>query len=283
MSDFPYAPSARPFWFVSLELSAELLRAEIAKIDRLIRQHPELRAIFDIPKATVSQRALGFALLAHRGVIELINETFFSIYQEPPALSPDQSEVIRHTDNLIPEDGPAWALEVKRAVELLPSHLFDSLPEKLQLRWFNRDDPEHTIAFESAGITFGTVENLQTFIDCVVDQQLERLTKRWSSVTVETIDTRTAAAAKKPKHWLKGNQGLARKADLSQYMHNLTEKQQMAFSLKFEYELGLAEIASRMGLDRKTAYEHIEAAVRKVDQVRSAGRRKANRAKITPE
>ena len=70
-----------------------------------------------------------------------------------------------------------------------------------------------------------------------------------------------------------------RKADFSQYMHNLTEKQQLAFSLKFEYELGLAEIASRMGLDRKTAYEHIEAAKRRIDQTRSNEKSKAHRLK----
>jgi predicted DNA-binding protein YlxM (UPF0122 family) len=59
----------------------------------------------------------------------------------------------------------------------------------------------------------------------------------------------------------------------------LTEKQHMAFSLKFEYGLGLAEIASRMGLDRKTAYEHIKSAGRKIDQGLSSDKRKARRAK----
>lgn len=83
---------------------------------------------------------------------------------------------------------------------------------------------------------------------------------------------------------LRGVEGLGQKhQDLSRYMHKLTEKQQMAFSLKFEYELGLAQIALRMGLDRKTAYEHIEAAKRKVDQVRSAEKRKFNPANRDPE
>jgi DNA-directed RNA polymerase specialized sigma24 family protein len=77
-------------------------------------------------------------------------------------------------------------------------------------------------------------------------------------------------------------EGLVRKADLSRYMHNLTEKQRLAFSLKYEYQLGLAEIASRMGLDRKTAYEHIEAANRKIKQAYSGEKRKA-RARSTPE
>lgn len=84
---------------------------------------------------------------------------------------------------------------------------------------------------------------------------------------------------KDSKRSLKGVDGLVRKADLSQYMDNLTEKQQLAFSLKFEYELGLAEIASRMGLDRKTAYEHIEAAKRKIDQARCNEKSKAHRPK----
>lgn len=79
---------------------------------------------------------------------------------------------------------------------------------------------------------------------------------------------------KPPKRHLTGTEGLGqKKADLSQYMHNLTEKQQLAFSLNFEYGLGLAEIASRMGLNRKTVYEHIEAAKRKVDQAHSNEKR----------
>ena len=88
---------------------------------------------------------------------------------------------------------------------------------------------------------------------------------------------------KDSKRRLKGIDGLVRKVDLSQYMHNLTEKQQLAFSLKFEYELGLAEIASRMGLDRKTAYEHIEAAKKKIDQARSNEKSKAHRPKSEDE
>jgi hypothetical protein len=83
------------------------------------------------------------------------------------------------------------------------------------------------------------------------------------------------------KHGLKGTEGLVRKIDASRYMHNLTEKQQLAFSLKYEYGLGLADIASRMGLDRKTAYEHIEAAKKKIDEAQSNERSKARRAKDT--
>jgi DNA-binding CsgD family transcriptional regulator len=86
-------------------------------------------------------------------------------------------------------------------------------------------------------------------------------------------------APKKPKHWLKGIQGLTRKVDLSEYKQGLTEKQELAFTLKYEYLVGPAELAGRMGIDRKTAREHIEAADRKIGHLRSNEKRKANRAR----
>lgn len=100
-----------------------------------------------------------------------------------------------------------------------------------------------------------------------------------------TVSEHTEAPDKRKdsEHRLKGTDGLVKKTDLSQYMHNLTEKQQLAFSLKYEYGLGLAEIASRMGLDRKTAYEHIEAARRKIDQAHSSEKGRAHRAKSPGE
>jgi len=63
----------------------------------------------------------------------------------------------------------------------------------------------------------------------------------------------------------------------------LTDKQQLAFSLKHEYGLGLAKIAERMEIDRKTAYEHLEAASRKIDQGSSNERHKSRRAKNVRE
>ena len=103
------------------------------------------------------------------------------------------------------------------------------------------------------------------------------------AIPEQTTGGEQSGEPKKPKHWLKGTVGLGqKKADLSRYMHGLTDKQQLAASLKWEYELGLTEIASRMGLDRKTAYEHIEAAQRKIDQARSNEKR-SSRTKSTPE
>jgi DNA-directed RNA polymerase specialized sigma24 family protein len=74
-----------------------------------------------------------------------------------------------------------------------------------------------------------------------------------------------------------------KKADLSEYTDVLTEKQKDSFSLKYEYGLGTGEIASRMELDRKTVYEHIEAADRKVNQAYSNDRRKARSVKEVSE
>lgn len=82
----------------------------------------------------------------------------------------------------------------------------------------------------------------------------------------------------------RGFEGLGPKnLDLSRYAHVLTEKQQLAYSLRLEYGLPLAETASRMGIDRKTAYEHIEAAKKRINEAYSAQRRNARRAKETAE
>jgi predicted DNA-binding protein (UPF0251 family) len=100
------------------------------------------------------------------------------------------------------------------------------------------------------------------------------------AMPIEIVDPQVRRSNIPPKHWLRGFEGLGPKAsDLSQYTETLTEKQQMAFSLKYEFELGPAEVASRMGLDRKTVYEHLEAANRKIGQFRSSVKRQAKRSK----
>ena len=102
------------------------------------------------------------------------------------------------------------------------------------------------------------------------------------AIRTETVHRGADLHEQKPsKGRFTGFAGLGQKNnDLSRYIHKLTDKQQMAFSLKYEYELGLAEIASRMGVDRKTAYEHIEAANRKIRQVQSNENRKARRSNV---
>lgn len=94
------------------------------------------------------------------------------------------------------------------------------------------------------------------------------------------VEGKEAEQRSKTNHWLKGTEGLAsKKADLSQYMDKLTKKQQLAFSLTYEYQLRPAEVASRMGVDRKTVYDHIQAVRRRIDQARLNEKGKVRRAK----
>lgn len=103
------------------------------------------------------------------------------------------------------------------------------------------------------------------------------------TIPTSNMSTQESKESKKPKHWLRGIEGLVKKADFSRYMHGLTDKQQLAFSLKYEFQVQPSEIASRMGIDRKTAAEHIDLANKKVREGRSNERRNANRAKNSPE
>jgi len=85
-------------------------------------------------------------------------------------------------------------------------------------------------------------------------------------------------------HKQKGTEGLGRKkTDLSQYMDGLTEKQRLAVSLRCEYGLSPTEIASRMGIHRKTVHEHIKAAEKRIQQSRSREKRNRHRAEYTDE
>ena len=83
---------------------------------------------------------------------------------------------------------------------------------------------------------------------------------------------------------LRGLEGLGQKeSDLSGYTHGLTDKQHLAFSLKYEYRLGLAEIADRMGINRKTAHEHLAAANKRLKRVLSSEQYKSHQAKNVRE
>jgi hypothetical protein len=94
------------------------------------------------------------------------------------------------------------------------------------------------------------------------------------SVPAPIGDAQAGKKNKRPKYWLKGTAGLGRKlSDLSRYMDGLTERQQLALSLRLEYRLGLGEVAARMGVDRKTAYDHFMAARKKIDEIRSNQKR----------
>ena len=106
-----------------------------------------------------------------------------------------------------------------------------------------------------------------------------------SATPSQAVDAGATGTAehRKPKNWLRGIEGLTRKADLSRYKQGLTEKQELAFSLKYEYQIGPTEIAARMGIDRKTLAEHLDAADRKIKQLHSSEKRKRNRAKSSAD
>lgn len=135
----------------------------------------------------------------------------------------------------------------------------------------------HTrLLLKGAGRVF--VRELGAAIDTIRNEEVAAA----GAIPTVMAGGQTEVSNKAPKHWLKGVEGLTRKADLSRYTHNLTEKQRLAFSLKYEYGLGPTEIASRMGIDRKTLSEHLEAANKKIQEDRSFEKRRINLSKSSP-
>jgi len=288
MTDERYAcgellSSDNPFWFASEELLTDVLRDEIRLVNELFARHPDLPEFFDLPEATVPQRKACFTVLVHSYLMGEIYETFAGRYIQPLSLGDEEKEALRRTQRLVASDAPAWALEVDQVAELLPSRVYGALPEPLYKGGYGYDSNNQTEVdtIRAAAKTLSSVEQLQVLIGTVVDEQLQRLEARWA---VSTIQVSGQMESRGSKRQLTGTQGLGpKKIDLSRWLDGLTEKQHLAFSLKQEYGLGLAEIAARMGVDRKTAYEHINAAATRIDQIRSGESRKANRAKSMPE
>jgi predicted DNA-binding protein (UPF0251 family) len=281
--------SPLPFWFASEDLLTNLLGTEVDMVTQLLAKYPDFRNLFDAPDTTVSQRTACFTLLAHRKVMEMIYETFAGRYEVSPSLGDMESHAISCTNNLVATDAPAWALEVYEIVEHLPSHIYNALPEPLRLGGFAASDPARAATIKSAAETISSVEQIQLLTGGVLDQQLRRLERRWSATNLVIIQPDQAQPDQPPvtkAYSPNPFEGLVRKTDLSRYslhMDTLTEKQRLAFLLKFEYGLGLTQIATRMGIDRKTADEHIKAAKKKFDQSLSNEKTKTRSAKRTPE
>jgi hypothetical protein len=265
--------SHSPFWFAKEDLLTDLLRAEIHSILELFAQHPDLREFFDLPQATSQQLAACFAVLAHRKVMGEIYDQFAGFWQQSPSLGDEEKAAIARTQNLFADDAPAWVRDVKEIAELLPSRIYEALPEPLRRGGYNGRDAEEVEFIDSVASRLSSVQEIQALSRKVFEQQLKRLEGRWMA---ESRRIPAPIELKESKRPLKGTEGLGgKKIDLSRYMHSLTDKQEMAFSLKHEYGLGLTQIALRMGLDRKTAYEHIHAAAAKIDQIRSGEKRRA--------
>lgn len=277
-----------PFWFADLELLTQVLHVEVAAIFQLFVRLPDLPKFFDAPEATIPQRTACFEVLAHSKVVETIEENFWGVYLDPPTLSKEESSTYKRSLALVRSDAPFWVLEMNEVADWLPARIQSALPEPLREGRYT-NDPVKDEVIRSSARTLSTVEQIQSLTARVFNDQLQRLKERWSVTTGQTperslVTTGQRGGRKKTKHWLKGTKGLGpKKQDYSRYMDSLTEKQQQALSLRLEYRLGLAEVASRMGINRKTAYEHIEAASRKVDQVCSADKHRRNQSKTTQE
>lgn len=166
---------------------------------------------------------------------------------------------------------PAWLFEISPLVGVGPLKT-KHVPA--------RDSEERLDAAHTRLLLKGARRVLLWQLGLAVENVRNEETAAAGSIPAETVGGRAGGPKRSPK----GFEGLGAKvADLSKYMHFLTHKQQMAFSLKFEYELGPTEIASRMGIDRKTVSEHLDAADRRIKQAYSSERRKAIRAKNEPD
>ena len=177
--------SDRPFWFAKEDLLIDLLRLQIRCILELFASHPDLREFFDAPEATPQQRAACFAVLAHRMLMHTIYDTFAGRHEQSPSLGEDEDHALRLTRNLVATDAPSWVLEVDQVAELLPSRLYDALPEPLRRGGFNANKSEAEI-IRAAANKLSNLREIQELSSKVLDQQLKRLESRWSAAIVQT-------------------------------------------------------------------------------------------------
>jgi vacuolar-type H+-ATPase subunit I/STV1 len=177
--------SPRPFWFASPELLIQVRHVEIDALAQLLAKHPDLRNLFDSTDATVSQRSACFELLARVELVQTIDETFIACYEPSPSLSDAEADTLRRTHNLVAADAPAWVSEMQQVVRHLPAHLNASLPEPLRAGGYRHDNPQQNRLIESAVEAFSSFEQIQALIERVLDQQLQRLVRRWSATIVQ--------------------------------------------------------------------------------------------------
>lgn len=181
MSDAIYVPEPLPFWFVESELLSIALRAEIGVAARLLEDHPELPHWFDSPETESEQRKICFSVAARYEVTFNMSDTIAERYEQSEPLDEKETKTIQRIGNLIVPDAPAWVTEMKSVIERIPSHLYASLPEPLQTGRFD-ESSEQLEAVKA----LSTREQIQMFIQRVLDQQVERLSKRWS-VTIPLV------------------------------------------------------------------------------------------------
>jgi hypothetical protein len=170
-----------PFWFAGDELLTNLLRDEVRRVGELFLQHPGLSEFFDSPDATAPQRAVCFMLQAHCTIIDVIDETFAARYEQTPSLSEDERNMLARTRHLFGDDAPPWVLEANEVAELLPSRIYNALPEPLRSgRGFSGRDTAEIELIQSAAAKLSGVDEIQALNQKVLDQQQQRLERRWS-------------------------------------------------------------------------------------------------------
>ena len=175
MSDTFYIPDPRPFWFVDSELLSITLRAEIGVVGRILEDCPELPQWFDNPETQKEQRKICFAVAARCKVMFNISDTIADPYEPSESLNEKDTKTIQRISNLIAPDAPAWALEMNQIVEQMPWHLSNALPEQLRKERVDESNGKQSDAIKS----LGTLEQLQAFIQTVIDQQFLRMEARW--------------------------------------------------------------------------------------------------------
>jgi hypothetical protein len=76
-------------------------------------------------------------------------------------------------------------LEVDQVAELLPSRLYDALPEPLRRGGFNANKSEAEI-IRAAANKLSNLREIEELSSKVLDEQLKRLESRWSTAIVQT-------------------------------------------------------------------------------------------------
>src|SRR5487761_397964 len=94
-----------PFWFLPDELLESLWRAEVNTLARLLENTPDPRKLFDTPDLPIAKRRACFNLLAHRWLLDELDEAANRRYQD--ISSTDQEiQIIRKTNYLFQDDAP---------------------------------------------------------------------------------------------------------------------------------------------------------------------------------
>lgn len=122
------------------------------------------------------------------------------------------------------------------------------------------------------------------FAQALQGSKLRRLLAKHSEEELEYIRAKVGTEPKERRTVRKMVALPAKKIDLSNYIDNasLTDRQKEVFSLSCEYGIPVAGIARRLGLHRKTIYEYLAVANKKIEQQHNYDFRKKRQAITRP-